>query len=87
MVPRILADGHDRTLGRIGSVLNSKRLESGYPAVFALVSSVHNQRLKSMLSHPTVRNTRRVTGQVKFSYLPVAKRLLLKAFQELKAKG
>jgi hypothetical protein len=74
------------TLGKIGSVLNSSRLKSGYPAILALVSSVHDQRLKSMLSHPTVRNTGRVTGQVRFSYLPIAKRLMLKAFRELKAK-
>jgi hypothetical protein len=74
------------TLGKIGSVLNSSRLKSGYPALLALVTSVHNQRLKSMLSHPTVRSTGRVTGQVRFSYLPVAKRLMLRAFGELKAK-
>ncbi len=74
------------TLGKIGSVLNSSRLKTGYPALLALVSSIHNQRLKSMLSHPTVRNTGRVTGQVRFSYLPIAKRLMLKAFRELKAK-
>jgi Reverse transcriptase (RNA-dependent DNA polymerase) len=74
------------TLGNIGSVLNSTRLKAGYPAIFSLVSSVHNQRLKSMLSHPTVRNTGRVTGQVRFSYLPIAKRLMMKAFKELKAK-
>ena len=82
---------HDRglgtyTLGNIGGVLNSPRLKNAYPAIFALVSSVHNQRLKSMLSHPTVRNTGRVTGQVRFSYLPVAKRLMVKALKELKAK-
>jgi len=74
------------TLGSIGSVLYSPRLKTGYPAVFSLVASVHNQRLKSMLSHPTVRNTGRVTRQVRFSYLPVVKRLLLKAFREIKAK-
>jgi hypothetical protein len=74
------------TLGKIGSVLGSTRLRAGYPSIFSLVSTVHNQRLKSMLSHPTVRNTGRVTGQVKFSYLTVAKRLMLKAVRELKAK-
>jgi hypothetical protein len=74
------------TLGKIGSVLNSSRLKNGYPAILAFTSSVHNQRLKSMLSHPTGRNTGRVTGQVKFSYLPVAKRLMMRAFKELKAK-
>ena len=74
------------TLGKIGSVLTSTRLKAGYPAIFSLVSSVHNQRLKSMLSHPTVRNTKRVTGQVRFSYLPVAKRLMVKAFKELNTK-
>lgn len=74
------------TLGKIGSVLNSVRLKSQYPAILALASSIHNQRLRSMLSHPTVRNTGRVTGQVKFSYLPVAKRLMLGALKELKAK-
>lgn len=74
------------TLGKIGSVLNSSRLKAGYPAVLSLVASVHNQRLKSMLSHPTVRNTGRVTGQVRFAYLSVAKRLMLKAFKEIKAK-
>ena len=74
------------TLGNLGSVLNSPRLKNGYPAILCLVASVHNQRLKSMLSHPTVRNTGRATGQVRFSYLPVAKRLIVKAFKELKAK-
>jgi hypothetical protein len=74
------------TLGNIGSALGSTRIKAQYPSVFSLASSVHNQRLKSMLSHPTVRSTGRVTGQVRFSYLPVAKRLLLKAFREIKAK-
>jgi hypothetical protein len=72
-------------LGNIGSVLSSNRLKTGYPAVFALVSSVHNQRLKSMLSHPTVRSSGRGTAPIRFSYLPVAKRLMLKAFKELSA--
>ncbi len=74
------------TLGNIGGALNSARLKTGYPAISSLVASVHNQRLRSMLSHPIVRNTGRVTRQVRFSYLPVAKRLLMKALQELKAK-
>lgn len=73
-------------LGKMGGVLSSTRLKAGYPAIFSLVSGIHNQRLKSMLSHPTVRNTGRVTGQVRFSYLPIAKRLMLKAFRELNAK-
>jgi hypothetical protein len=73
-------------LGNIGSVLSSPRLKAGYPAILALAASVHNQRLKSMLSHPVVRSTGRVTGQVRFSYLPVAKGLLTKALQELKVK-
>jgi hypothetical protein len=73
-------------LGHIGSVLSSTRLKTGYPAVFTLVSSVHSQRAKSMLSHPIVRNTGRVTRQVTFSYLPVAKRLMVKACKELKVK-
>lgn len=74
------------TLGNLGSVLSSTRLKAGYPSIFALVSSVHSQRLKSMLSHPTVKSTGRVTGQVRFSYLRVAKRLMLNAFRELKTK-
>ncbi len=73
-------------LGNIGAVLSSTRLKAGYPDIFALVSSVHKQRLKSMLSHPTVKKTGRVTGQVRFSYLPIAKRLMLRAFRELKSK-
>jgi hypothetical protein len=74
------------TLGKIGSVLNSPRLKSGYPAILALAASVHNQRSKSMLSHPKARSTGRVTGQVHFNYLPVVKRLMVKAFKELMVK-
>jgi hypothetical protein len=74
------------SLGNIGSVLCSARLAARYPSILALVSSVHDRRLGSMLSHPRVRRTGRVTGQVRFSYLATAKRLMIRAFRELGAK-
>lgn len=45
------------TLGNIGSVLGSARLRAAYPFVHELCNRIHDERLRSMLSHPVVRRT------------------------------
>ncbi len=79
---------HDSTLGTyklgsIGSVKFSTRLKQKYPAVLNLCNGIHEERLKSNLSHPVVRSTGRPTSRVPYAYLQTAKRLYLRAIKEL----
>ena len=80
--------GHDATLGtytlgQIGSVLSSVRLRTRYPAVSQLCNGIHNERLKSSLSHPTVKTTGRPTSRIPYRYVHTAKRLYSRAISEL----
>lgn len=85
---------HDPSLGTyntgsVGSVLGSTRLQANYPAVHALVVSVHEKRSESALSHAwkTVGGRRvKPTGFVKYAYLRTAKKLIAAALTELAAK-
>ena len=79
---------HDTTLGRytignIGSILSSIRLQDKYPAVFALVNEIHEKRLVSNLSHAVARRTGKPTGRIKYKYRGRATRLMRAAFAEL----
>ena len=79
---------HDPTLGtyalgQIGSVLSSVRLRTQYPAVFQLCNEIHDERLKSSLSHPIVRRTGRPTSRIPYRYVRTAKRLYSQAISEL----
>jgi hypothetical protein len=81
---------HDPTigtynLGQIGSVLSSVRLRTQYPAVFQLCHEIHEERLKSSLSHPIVRRTGRPTSHIPYRYVRTAKRLYLRALMELES--
>lgn len=77
------------SLGNIGSVLphagvgGCAALRNHYPASFAYIVSVHDQRYKSNLSHPQVKQTGKPTGHIKFSYLKTAKRMLKAAIEEI----
>lgn len=73
------------TLGNIGSILSSVRLQNQYPAVFALVSEIHEKRLSSSLSHAMARKTGKPTGRIKYKYRNRAIRLMRAAFSELGA--
>ncbi len=73
-------------LGNVGSVANSTRLKSAYPGLHDVVESVHEKRLQSHLSHAKVRKTGKQTGRIKFGYLSVAKRLMIKGYIELDQK-
>jgi len=72
--------------GNIGSVMHSKRLEQKYPAFQQLVVSMHDKRLKSLLSHAKTKSTGKPTKPIKWAYLKVGKGLLRKALAELAAK-
>jgi hypothetical protein len=73
------------TLGQIGSVLSSPRLRTQYPAVFQLCNDIHDQRLKSSLSHPIVKRTGRPTSRIPYRYVRTAKRLYSQAISELES--
>jgi reverse transcriptase-like protein len=74
------------TLGQTGSILTSVRLRSTYPAIFALVSEIHEKRYISSLSHAIARRTGKPTGRIKYKYMKKAKRLMRNAFGELSSK-
>lgn len=71
------------TLGNIGSVLTSVRLQAAYPSVLGLCKSIHEQRLKSHLSHPVVRRTGRPTGRISYRYLQTARQFYNRAMTEI----
>ncbi|MGA2169817.1 MAG: RNA-directed DNA polymerase [Terracidiphilus sp.] len=73
------------TLGNLGSVLSSARLRTRYPAVFQLCCGIHNERLKSSLSHPIIRKTGRPTSRISYRYIRTAKRLYVQAIAELES--
>lgn len=70
-------------LGGIGSVLSSTRLRAQYPAIAQLCNGIHDERLKSSLSHPVVRRTGRPTSRIPYKYLRTAKQLYRRAIAEL----
>jgi hypothetical protein len=72
------------TLGHIGSVLGSTRLQSSYPSIFVLANTIHAKRLESELAHPVVRKTGKPTGRINYSFLTIAKVLLRAACLEIK---
>jgi hypothetical protein len=74
------------TLGSIGSVLSSTRLQAKYPAVLNLCKVIHEERLKSHLSHPIVRKTGRPTGRIPYRFLQTARRLYIRAIREIETQ-
>jgi hypothetical protein len=74
------------TLGGIGSVLSSTRLQTNYPSVFNLCKNLHEERLRSHLSHPIVKTTGKPTGRVPYRYLQTARRLYIRAITEIESK-
>jgi hypothetical protein len=74
------------TLGKIGSVLSSTRLQTGYPRIHNLVQTIHDKRLESELSHPVVRRTGKPTGRIKYAFLRQAATLLRAACGEIRAR-
>jgi Reverse transcriptase (RNA-dependent DNA polymerase) len=69
--------------GKIGSILNSTRLDTAYPKLMAMVRDIHDHRYGSHLSHAKVKNSGKPTGYIRFSYLRKAKRLMVSGFLEL----
>ena len=69
--------------GRVGSVMNSTRLTTSYPAFQQLVKLVHEKRYESNLSHAKQRRSGKATKQIKYSFLTKTKPLLRKAVSEL----
>ncbi len=72
--------------GTVGSVLSSTRLKTKYPAIHAMVESIHNKRYESALSHARQRHTGRPTQVIKYTYLRKAKPLVRAAIAEIAAK-
>jgi hypothetical protein len=82
---------HDPSLGKyvpgsVGSIIGSTRLKAAYPAILAMVKSIHEKRYESPLSHAKEKRTGRPTRPIKFSYLRMAKPLVRDAVLELAAK-
>ncbi|MDR3736828.1 MAG: RNA-directed DNA polymerase [Acidobacteriaceae bacterium] len=82
---------HDSTIGtyapgKIGSILNSTRLQAKYPLILVMVKNIHEHRYLSHLSHALIKKTGRPTKHIKFSYLTQAKRYMKAAFLELERK-
>lgn len=76
-------------LGRIGSAVGSttSRFATKYPATFAYVKEVHDNRYVSMHSHPRVKATGKPTKKISYRFLGKARRLLRAAISELGANG
>jgi hypothetical protein len=74
------------TLGNIGGVLKSTRLKTDYPAISKLANQLHEKRLESDLSHAEVKATKTPTKPIKFDWLKIGARILLKGAQELHGK-
>jgi hypothetical protein len=70
-------------LGNMGAVLTSARLRASYPATLQLCTDIHEQRLRSNLSHAVVRRTGKATSRIPYRYLRTAKRLYIRAIQEI----
>jgi hypothetical protein len=83
--------GHDTALGtytpgKIGSVLNSTRLNKAYPATLDMIKDLHSHRYESHLSHAKIQKTGKPTSHIRYGYLKTAKRLMRAAFIELRHK-
>lgn len=77
------------TLGHIGSVLNpsTSRFAKKYPKTYLLAKEVHNQRYKSMYSHPKEKRTAKPTQKISYRFLGKAKALLKSSIKELHDTG
>ena len=73
------------TLGKIGSVLNTptSKFAAKFPKTYVLAKEVHDQRFKSMASHPMVKKTGKPTKRISYKFLVRAKRLLRESVEEL----
>lgn len=79
---------HDRAigtyrLGKFGGALQNSRFKAAYPQTHALISTIHEKRYISALSHPRVARTGRPTRRIPYSFLRTAKRLMRSAFSEI----
>jgi hypothetical protein len=74
------------TLGNIGSVLSSARLANGYPQISNLCMAIHQERLKSSLSHPVVRTTGKPTSRIPYRYLQTARQLYIRGINEIQSR-
>ena len=72
--------------GKVGSVMNSKRLKTKYPSIHAMIESIHNKRYESNLSHAKQGRTGRPTQRIKYSYLKKAKPIIRAAISEIADK-
>lgn len=72
------------SLGHIGSVLSSTRLQSGYPCIHKLAVTIHDKRLESELAHPVVRKTGKPTGRIRYTFLRQAVARLRAACVEIR---
>jgi hypothetical protein len=69
-----------------GSTLSSARLRATFPKVHGLITSIHDKRYGSPLSHARERRTGKATAPIKWRYLTEARRLLRLAVHELSSE-
>lgn len=72
--------------GKVGSVMNSKRLKTKYPSIHAMIESIHNKRYESNLSHAKQGRTGRPTQRIKYSSLKKEKPIIRAAISEIADK-
>ena len=70
----------------LASALPSVRLRAAFPNVHGLITSVHEKRYGSPLSHARERRTGKATAPIKWRYFSEARRLLRMAVRELSAE-
>lgn len=74
------------SLGSIGSILSSTRLQSSYPRIHQFAVTIHAKRLESELAHPVVRKTGKPTGRIKYAFRRQALALFRAACVEIKGR-
>lgn len=75
------------TLGKIGSVLDSKRLKNEYPKLQVFCQEIHQKRLECDLSHPIIKSTSKHTKRIEYKYIFTVRKAMYEAYTELITKG
>jgi len=74
------------TMGRIGSIMSSIRLQAGYPKLYTMIKAIHDKRRESRLSHPKDFGTGKPTMTIKYKFLRQMKLVIREAIIELAAQ-
>lgn len=74
-------------LGKVGSVINSKKIKIKYPALYRYLNEIHDRRFLSHLSHAVIKSNQKPTRAIRFEWLKTGSRLLRNAVTELHRSG